>query len=334
MNKNKVIIIAEAGVNHNGKVSIAKKLITSAKKTGADYIKFQMFRTSDHITKKAEQAHYQIRNLKKKTNQFEMVKKLEFNEKQFKEIFNFSKKKKIKFLASCFDINSIKFYSKFKPDFYKIPSGEITNLPLLEFLGKKNKKLLLSTGMATFKEIKSAKNILVKNGCHPKNITILQCTTDYPCKISDVNLSVIPKIFSFFKCKVGFSDHTTNLEIGSAAAALGASVIEKHMTLNNSLSGPDHKASLNPKNFKTFVHNVRILEKAMGSEKKRPSENEKKNLFLVRKSIVATKKIFKGEILTKLNIGAKRPGNGISPMKIYNFYGKKAKKNYEKDEKI
>ncbi len=334
MKKNKIIIIAEAGVNHNGKVSIAKRLIAAAKKNGADYIKFQMFRTSDHITKKAKQAHYQIRNLKKKSNQFEMVKKLEFSEKQFKEIYNFSRKKNIKFLASCFDINSIKFYSKFKPDFYKIPSGEITNLPLLEFLGKKNKKLLLSTGMATFKEIKVAKNILVKNGCHPKNITILQCTTDYPCKISDVNLLVIPKIKKLFRCNVGFSDHTTNLEIGSTAAALGASVIEKHITLNNLLKGPDHKASLNPSNFKIFVKNIRIFEKAMGSEKKYPSINEKKNLFLVRKSIVATKKITKGEKLTKFNIGAKRPGNGISPMKIYNFYGKKAKKNYEKDKKI
>jgi len=334
MKKNKVLIIAEAGVNHNGKMSLAKKLIEIAKKSGADYIKFQMFKTSDHVTKKATQAKYQIRNLKKKTNQFDMIKKLEFNEKQFSEIQSYSKKKKIKFLASCFDLKSVNNYSKFKPNFYKIPSGEITNLPLLEIIGKKNKKILLSTGMAKMNEIQSAINILIKNGSSLKNITVLQCTTDYPCKISDVNLLVIPEIIKKFKCNVGFSDHTTSLDIANSAIAYGASVIEKHVTINNLLKGPDHKASLNPKDFKSFVNKIRVLEKAMGSNQKQPTENEKKNIYLVRKSIVAIKKIKKGEILTRMNIGAKRPGNGISPMKIYSFYGKKSKKNYEQDEKL
>jgi len=334
MKKNKVLIIAEAGVNHNGKISLAKKLIEIAKKSGADYIKFQMFKTSDHVTKKAAQAKYQIRNLNKKTNQFDMIKKLEFNEKQFIEIQSYSKKKKIKFLASCFDLKSVNNYSKFKPDFYKIPSGEITNLPLLEIIGKKNKKILLSTGMAKMNEIQSAINILIKNGCSLKNITVLQCTTDYPCKISDVNLLVIPEIIQKFKCNVGFSDHTTSLDIANSAIAYGASIVEKHITINNLLKGPDHKASLNPKDFKSFVNKIRVLEKAMGSSQKQPTENEKKNIYLVRKSIVAIKKIKKGEIFTRLNIGAKRPGNGISPMKIYSFYGKKSKKNYEQDEKL
>lgn len=332
--KKKIIIIAEAGVNHNGKIYLAKKLIDTAKKCGADYIKFQMFKTENYITKKTPLAKYQAINLKKTINQYQMVEKLEFSKEQFQYLKAYSKLKKIKFIASCFDLESLNLYSKFNPDFYKIPSGEITNYQLLEAVGKKNKKILLSTGMSNLLEIKHSLNVLMKSGCDKKKITILQCTTDYPCKLEDVNLLTIPAIKKKFNCNVGFSDHTIYDEVAISAISLGASIIEKHLTISNKLKGPDHKASLNPKNFKIFVNRIRNLEKAFGKKKKTLLKNEKKNLYFVRKSIVAIKSIKKREIFSRHNIGAKRPANGISPMKINLFFGKKAKKNYEKDEKI
>ncbi len=331
MLKKKINIIAEVGVNHNGNFATAKKLINVAKKSGADFVKFQIFNVDQYVTKNAPQAKYQIKNLKKKTNQFDMIKKVQLKESEFSKLVLFCKKKKIKFLASCFDIKSLKFYEKFRPKYYKIPSGEITNLPLLTAIGKKKKNILLSTGMSTFKEIQDALNILVKNGTKKKNIVILQCTTDYPCKVSDVNLHVLPELLKKFQCRVGFSDHTSNIYTAAAAVALGAEVVEKHLTLNRNLPGPDHLASLNASQFKNFVNIIRDTHKSMGSNKKIPTKNEKKNIIVARKSLVAIKKINKGEKFTLSNIGVKRPNRGISPMKIDKILGKKSNKKYLPD---
>ena len=332
--RQKVKIIAEIGVNHNGKISYAKKLIKIASDAGADYVKFQIFKTSEHVTKRAVLAKYQINNINKKTNQYEMIRKLEFNKKEFKSLFNYCKKLNIKFLASCFDICSLNIYSQLGASIFKIPSGEITNLPLLELIGSKKKKVILSTGMSTYGEIKRALDILVKKGTSKKNITILQCTTDYPCEAKDVNLLVIPQMIKTFKCKVGFSDHTLGYEAAIAATSFGASIIEKHITINKNFKGPDHKASLNFKELKEFINKIRNLELAFGTNKKNPSDNEKRNLKVVRKSLVAKKKILPGDNFSNENIDVKRPGDGISPMKIRNIFGKKAKKKFNIDDKI
>ncbi len=332
--RNKITIIAEAGVNHNGKIINAKKLIKVAAKAGADYVKFQIFKTENQVTKKAPKAKYQILNTKNKENQYEMIKKYELNNSQLKILFKYSKKNKIKFLASCFDSESARNYLKIGGKVFKIPSGEINNLNLLEFIGKKNKEIFLSTGLSTEKEIKNALNHLTKNGTKKKKICIMQCTTDYPCNLNDVNLLVIPMLSKKFKTKVGFSDHTLGYESAIAAAGMGAEVIEKHITLNKNMPGPDHKASLNPKEFKNYVTFIRNIEMALGKSKKKPTKSELKNLKLVRKSIVAKKDITKGDIFNFNNIIAKRPAGGISPMKINTIIGKKAKKNFKIDEKI
>jgi len=332
--KKKIIIIAEAGVNHNGKLSLGKRLIDTAKKSGADYIKFQMFKTDSHIRKNTPLANYQSLNLKKKTNQYNMVKKLQLEEKDIEKLFIYSKKKKIKFLASCFDLKSLKIYLKLKPKIIKIPSGEITNLPLIEEIGKKNKKIFLSTGMATLSEIKKCLNVLTRNGTKKKNIYILQCTTDYPCKIYDVNLNFLNELKKIFGTNIGFSDHTITYDAAIIAASLGAKIIEKHITTNKSLKGPDHKASFNPQEFKIYVNKLRDVEKILGSKKKKITKYEKKNLFFVRKSIVATKNINIGDKFSKNNLGTKRPYDGISPMKMNLFIGKISKKNFKVDETI
>ena len=332
--KNKIVIIAEAGVNHNGKIGNAKKLIKVAADAGADYVKFQIFKTENQVTRTAPKAKYQILNTKNKENQYEMIKKYEFSNEQFNILFKYCKKNRIKFLASCFDAESAKNYLKIGGNVFKIPSGEINNLNLLEFIGKKNKKIFLSTGLSTEADIKAALNVLIKNGSQKKNISIMQCTTDYPCKINDVNLLVIPMLSKKFNTKVGFSDHTLGYESALAASAIGAEVIEKHITLNKKMPGPDHKASLSPKEFKEYVALIRNVEKALGKSKKQPTKNELKNLKLVRKSIVAKTTIEKGEKFNLKNIIAKRPAGGISPMKINNIIGKKAKRLFKVDDKI
>jgi N,N'-diacetyllegionaminate synthase len=331
---NKIIIIAEAGVNHNGKIGNAKKLIKMAADAGADFVKFQVFKTENQVTRNAPKAKYQILNTKNKENQYEMIKKYELSNEQFKVLFKYCKKKRIKFLASCFDAESAKNYLNIGGNVFKIPSGEINNLNLLEFIGKKNKKIFLSTGLSTESDIKDALKILIKNGSKKKNISIMQCTTDYPCKINDVNLLVIPMLIKKFNMKVGFSDHTLGYESAIAASAMGAVVIEKHITLNKKMPGPDHKASLNPKEFKEYVSLIRNVEKALGKSKKQPTKNELKNLKLVRKSIVAKTIIRKGEKFNLKNIIAKRPAGGISPMEINNIIGKKAKRFFKVDDKI
>jgi N,N'-diacetyllegionaminate synthase len=331
----KVIIIAEAGVNHNGSIENAKKLIDAASNAGADYIKFQTFIAEKNITKKANKADYQIENTGKiKETQLEMVKKLELSKKDHESLYAYCKSKNIKFLSTAFDFDSIKLLEQFDLDFFKIPSGEITNLPYLRKIGSLGKPIIMSTGMADLREIEDALKILVQAGATKDNITILHCNTEYPTPMEDVNLAAMNTIGKTFNIKIGYSDHTLGIEIPIAAVALGATVIEKHFTLDNDMEGPDHRASLEPEQLKAMVVAIRNIEKALGDEKKEPSNSEKKNISIVRKSIVANTAIRAGTIFTEDNIIAKRPGNGISPMLWDSIIGKKATKDYLEDDLI
>lgn len=329
-----MIIIAEAGVNHNGSVDTAKKLVDVAAEAGADFVKFQTFKTEEAITKSAQKADYQIKNVGTKETQFEMVKKLELQENDFKLILNHCKKKNIKFLSTGFDIPSMDLLKGFNLDCVKIPSGEITNLPLLRKSCELKKPILLSTGMCSLEEVENAFDVLVDCGINKKLITILHCNTEYPTPMEDVNLNAMLTLKNHFKVNVGYSDHTLGIEIPVAAAALGATVIEKHFTLDRSLAGPDHAASLEPNELKIMVKSIRNIIKAMGNGIKKPSRSEKKNILIARKSIVATKSIKKGETFTEKNIGVKRPGTGVSPMKWDFLINKKSNKSYGPDDQI
>ncbi len=330
----KTIIIAEAGVNHNGKLENAKKLIKKAAEAGADYVKFQIYKTENLVTKKARKAKYQKINSKKEENQFEMLKKFELNIKHFKILKKICKAKKIKFLSSSFDIESTKNLLKLGTNIFKIPSGEITNLPYLKFIGGLKKKVILSTGMSSYKEILNAVKILTRKGTKKKNITILHCNSEYPTPYKDVNLSAMRNIQKKFGTTVGLSDHSLGTEVPIAAVALGAKVIEKHFTLNKNSPGPDHKSSVNFIELKKMIKSIRNIEKSLGDGIKKVSKSERKNIVIIRKSIVAKVNITKGERFSYKNLTTKRPGNGLSPMKIENIIGKKAKKNFFKDQQI
>ena len=330
----KTIIIAEAGVNHNGKLENAKKLIKKAAEAGADYVKFQIYKTENLVTKKARKAKYQKINSKKEENQFEMLKKFELNIKHFKILKKICKAKKIKFLSSSFDIESTKNLLKLGTNIFKIPSGEITNLPYLKFIGGLKKKVILSTGMSSYKEILNAIKILTRKGTKKKNITILHCNSEYPTPYKDVNLSAMRNIQKKFGTTVGLSDHSLGTEVPIAAVALGARVIEKHFTLNKNSPGPDHKSSINFIELKKMIKSIRNIEKSLGDGIKKASKSERKNIIIIRKSIVAKVNITKGERFSYKNLTTKRPGNGLSPMKIENIIGKKAKKNFFKDQQI
>lgn len=331
----KPIIIAEAGVNHNGSIKIAKKLIDVAKIAGADYVKFQTFEAEKLTTKKAKLADYQKKNLKQNRSQYQMLKKLELKKKDHKNLINYCKRKKIKFLSTAFDLESLEFLvKKCKIDCIKIPSGEITNLPLLEKAASLKKKIFLSTGMSNLSEISLAIKILNKNGCKKKDITVLHCTTNYPAKPDELNLAALKLFKKKFKINVGYSDHSLGILAPIIALSYGASVIEKHFTLNKNLKGPDHKASLEPKELKEMVENIKRASLMIGKELKIISQAEKKNKQIARKSIVAKKRINKGEKFTRFNLTCKRPGNGISPMNWYKVIGKKAKKKFDIDEII
>jgi N,N'-diacetyllegionaminate synthase len=334
-NISKIIIIAEAGVNHNGSLSKALKLVKKAKWAGADIIKFQVA-DSSMITKDAKKADYQILNTKiKHETQYEMVRKLELNwDVAHKKIIQCCKKNKIEFLTSAFSLKGLEIIKKLKLKRLKIPSGEINNVPYLEKIAKFKKKIILSTGMANLQEIENCIKILNKNGVKKKHITVLHCNTAYPTPIEDCNLRAIQTIKKKFNIKVGYSDHTTGLEASIAAISLGAEIIEKHLTLDKTITGPDHKASLNPIEFKNMVMNIRNITKAFGSGIKKPSKSEKKNIKVVRKSIVAIKNIKKGDVLNIQNIDIKRPGYGMSPLLWYKTLGKKSKKNYNIDDLI
>lgn len=330
----KTLIIAEAGVNHNGSIKLAKKLIDVAKDCGADAVKFQTFTAEKLVRFNAEKANYQKETSGEDETQFNMIKKLELDVKTHKELINYCSKKGIIFLSSPFDLDSVDLLAKLGLEIIKIPSGEIVNLPYLEKIGKLKKRIILSTGMADLGEIKNALDVLISSGTEKDDITVLHCNTEYPTPYEDVNLNAMATIKKAFGVKVGYSDHTLGIEVPIAAVALGAEVIEKHFTLDKNMKGPDHKASLEPSELKAMVNGIRKIEKALGDGIKKPSKSEQKNINVVRKSIVAIKPIKKGEIFSEENIGVKRPGTGISPMKWYEVIGKTAKKDFEIDEWI
>lgn len=329
-----VFIIAEAGVNHNGSVAIAKKLIDKAAACGADAVKFQTFKAEKIISRFAPKAEYQKKTTRRDESQLEMVRKYELDAQAHQELIGYCRKKGIAFLSSPFDLESIDLLKSLGVLVFKIPSGEIINLPYLRKIGGLKRKIILSTGMADLGEIVAALKILTEAGTPRKNITVLHCHTEYPTRFEDVNLRAMVTIAKQLGVNVGYSDHTLGIEVPVAAVALGAKVIEKHFTLSNNMEGPDHKASLEPDEFKRMVDGIRRVEKALGSFEKKPTTVEQKNKVIVRKSIVAARAIRRGEVLSEENLAVKRPGNGISPMKWDAVLGKKAKKLFQEDELI
>ncbi len=327
-----VFIIAEIGVNHNGDLNLAKKMILEAKKAGVDAVKFQSFKADKLVSKDAKKADYQIKNTEKDESQYNMIKKLELTEQDHIYLKNICDEENIKFLSSPFDIESAQLLVSLGIDTVKIPSGEITNLPYLEAIGKIYKNIILSTGMSNLEEVKEAINILNKYG--EKNITVLHCNTEYPTPMEDVNLMAIKTMENELKLPIGYSDHTDGIEVAIGAVAIGATVIEKHFTLDKNLEGPDHKASLEPNELKQMVDCIRNIEKALGNGIKIPSKSEQKNIVIARKSIVAKCAISKGEKFTEDNLAIKRPGDGISPMKWYDVLGQVAKRDFFEDERI
>jgi N,N'-diacetyllegionaminate synthase len=332
--KQKTIIIAEAGVNHNGSIELAKKLIDSAKYAGADFVKFQSFRADELVSKVTPKAAYQNKTTNNEETHYEMIKRLELDIGSHKKLMDYCKVKKVGFLSSAFDLTSIDLLNELGLKIFKIPSGEINNLPYLRKLGKLDKNIILSTGMANLGEIESAIDVLLNNGTSKKKITVLHCNTEYPTPYEDVNLLAMLTIKKAFGVKVGYSDHTKGIEIPIAAVALGAEVIEKHFTLDRNMDGPDHKASLEPGELKEMVRSIRNVEKALGDGIKTPSPSESKNKEIVRKSIVAAKHIKKGQVFTEKNLGVKRPGKGTSPMMWDQVLGKIAGRDFQKDELI
>ncbi|WP_432662688.1 N-acetylneuraminate synthase [Wukongibacter baidiensis] len=328
----RTFIIAEIGVNHNGDINLAKKLIDAAKDAGADSVKFQTFKAKNIVSKYAEKANYQKETTDNKESQFNMIQNLEMSFKDFEILKSYCDEKEILFMSTPFDIESIKFLDEIGLDIFKIASGEITNLPYLKEIGKLKKKIIISSGMATLGEIEDALEILKEAGT--VDITVLHCNTEYPTPMEDVNLKAMNTIKEAFKVEVGYSDHTVGIEVPVAAVAMGAQVIEKHFTLDKNMEGPDHRASLEPDELKAMVKQIRNIEKALGDGIKRPSESEMKNKNIVRKSIVARRDIKKGEKFTKENITVKRPGLGISPMRWYEVIGREANKDYLEDELI
>ena len=334
MKKDKVFIIAEAGVNHNGSIEIAKKLIDIAAACGADAVKFQTFKADSLVSINAQKAQYQLNTTSHDESHLEMIKSLELDLADHKILIKECHKKKIMFLSSPFDIGSINLLIKLKLNIFKIPSGEITNLPYLYAIGKLNKNLILSTGMSNITEIKNALNVLIKSGTSKQKITILHCNTEYPTPFQDVNLKAMTTIGKVFDIKYGYSDHTLGIHIPIAAVAMGASIIEKHFTIDKNMSGPDHKASLEPSELKKMIASIRDIEIALGDGIKQPSKSEFKNTQIARKSIVAKIFIKKGNAFTDENITTKRPGNGISPMLWNKVINQKAIKNFYPDDLI
>lgn len=333
---NKVLIIGEAGVNHNGSYENAKKLILAGAEAGVDYVKFQTFKASKLVSRDAEKAEYQKRNTNdKSTSQFEMLTKLEMPENWHYDLIKYAETLEVKFLSTGFDEESIDFLDSINIDLFKIPSGEITNKPFLEHVAKKNKPIIISTGMATLEEVRAAIEVLQVNGTQKKSITILHCNTEYPTPMLDVNLKAMLTLKKEFDVNIGYSDHTLGIEVPIAAVALGAKVIEKHFTLDKSMEGPDHKASLDPLELKQMVKSIRNIEKALsGNGIKEPTLSEKKNIISSRKSIVASKVINIGDRFSDDNLTVKRPGDGISPMLWNTIIGTYANKTYQPDDKI
>ncbi len=328
----KVFIIAEAGVNHNNNLDIAKKLIDEAVNVGADAIKFQSFKTENLVTVNAARAAYQDKNTNNQDSQFTMLKKLELSNEYQKELKEYADLKNIMFLSSPFDLDSIDVLEELNVPIYKIPSGEILNVPYVEKIAHLGKPIIMSTGMSDLKEIEFALKTLKDNGA--KDITILHCTTEYPTPLDEVNLKAMLTIQNTFDVPVGYSDHTEGIEVPIAAVAMGAKVIEKHFTLDKTMQGPDHKASADVAEFKRMVEGIRKMEIMLGDGIKKPTKTEEANIQVVRKSIVASRDIKKGEAFDKTNITTKRPAGGISSQRWHEVIGSIANKDYRKDEFI
>lgn len=330
----KVLIIAEAGVNHNGDMELAKKLVDAAADAGADYVKFQTYKTDALLLETAEKAGYQKKIMGESENQYEMLKKLELCENNHVVLIEHCESRNVRFLSSPFDLDSIDLIAKLNLDFIKVPSGEITNFPYIRKVGGAGKKILLSTGMSNLGEIEAALNLMVDSGADMDQISVMHCNTEYPTPPKDANLRAISTIQNAFNVKVGYSDHTLGVEAAIAAVSMGATVIEKHITLDKNMSGPDHMASMDPEDFKQFVQCIHNVEAMLGGGLKRPSQSEKKNITIARKSIVASKAISKGEPFGEGNLTTKRPGDGVSPMRWNDVVGKVAHREYSVDEKI
>lgn len=327
----KTVIIAEAGVNHNGSLSLAKKMVDAAEMAGVDYVKFQTFKSENLVSDKAKKADYQITN-DGTGSQLEMLKKLELSNEDHVDLIAYCENKKVSFLSTAFDEESIDFLLDIKIPFFKIPSGEITNLPYLERIAATNLKVVISTGMSFLEEVKAAVNVFKNKGYTNQDITILHCNTEYPTPVSDVNLLAMNTLAIELDVSIGYSDHTLGIEIPIAAVALGATLIEKHFTLDCSMKGPDHKASLEPEELKAMVLAIRKIEMALGTGEKKPSFSELKNKISARKSIHFKSNLFKGHVLQKADLIMLRPGEGVSPMKIYEVIGRKLSKDVSKGE--
>lgn len=331
---NKTIIIAEAGVNHNGSIIMARQMVDAAANAGIDYIKFQTFKASSLVNRSAGQAEYQKKNIGKVESQLEMLSQLELSFDSFIDLNSYSKNCGIKFLSTPFDLESVDFLAGLGMDYMKIPSGEITNLPYLRRVAKTGIPVIMSTGMCKLGDIEDALDVLYTGGLSTDDIILLHCNTEYPTPMVDVNLKAMETLQSAFGTKIGYSDHTKGIEVPIAAVALGATVIEKHFTLDKTLPGPDHIASLDPEELKAMVGAIRNIERALGTSEKHISTSERKNIAIARKSIVASRDIKKGEILSELNLTVKRPGSGISPMKWDEVIGQIAVRDFETDELI
>lgn len=332
---NHVVVIAEAGVNHNGSVELAKLLIDKAAEAGVDYIKFQTFKSEKLVSRSAKQAEYQQRNIGKADDgQLAMLKKLELTEEDHHILIEYCKEKSVKFFSTAFDLTTIDLLHSFNLGLWKIPSGEVTNYPYIKKIAKFGEPVILSTGMCEMSDIEAALNVLLEEGLKKDDITILHCNTEYPTPYEDVNLKAMLEIGEKFGVKIGYSDHTKGIEVPIAAVALGATVIEKHFTLDRNMDGPDHKASLEPYELIQMVSSIRNIEKAIGSGHKTITESERKNIAIARKSIVAACYIKQGELLTEENLTVKRPGTGISPMRWNDVVGTVASKDYAEEDMI
>lgn len=332
--KNRTLIIAEAGVNHNGDLKLAKRLIDTAAEAGADLVKFQTFNADRQATRTAKKADYQNQTTDSKESQHEMLRRLELSTEMHKELIAHCAVRNIGFFSTGFDIESVDLLVSLGQDHFKIPSGEITNLPYLRHIGRLGKAIILSTGMATMGEIETAIDVFEQAGTPRANMTVLHCTTEYPTPMIEVNLRAMQSIHAAFGVAVGYSDHTSGIEVAIAAVALGASVIEKHFTLDRNLPGPDHKASLDPEELKAMVAAIRNMELALGDGIKRLTPSEVRNKTVARKSLVASQPIKSGELFNAQNITTKRPGTGISPMRWDEIIGCVAPRDFSADELI
>lgn len=330
------VIIAEAGVNHNGSIELAKQLVDKAAEAGVDFIKFQTFKAANLVTKSARQAEYQKKNIGGgDDSQYQMLKKLELSTEDHEVLINYCGKRHIKFFSTAFDIDSINYLHSLSLGLWKIPSGEVTNYPFLKRIAAYNEKTILSTGMCEMEDVRAAVDALYKNGLSKEKLILLHCNTEYPTPFEDVNLKAMDALRNEFGVEVGYSDHTIGIEVPIAAVALGATVIEKHFTLDRNMEGPDHIASLEPDELKAMVSAIRNIEKAVGGDgTKYISDSERKNIAIARKSIIAAREIKKGDLLTEENLTVKRPGTGISPMRWEEVIGTKAIRDFNEEELV